>query len=138
MELLDIFCEPNYRGEKTKNSFRRESEVVGWLDFHGSSKPITGIVAGREMRGIITTPTGELLMRTQTYIQVTGNEYILNSLPNSTPHDEGWSGKEVIITEDLPLEYAMKLKYSGVSEVSLTENTPYALSGTTKLLPLAA
>lgn len=102
----------------SSQSFIPQNEIAGWTQgLHGASKPITGLIIGREMRGIVTKDNGNIKIRVQSYYKITGNEQPLLKIPNAKPHD-GWSGKEIEITEDLAPEYAYKLKYSPSTELS--------------------
>lgn len=92
--------------------FIKRNEIVGWTQNNGVSRPVTGVVIGREMSGVVSGPKG-IKIRVQNYVQPTGNEYLLNSLPNSAAH-EGISGKEYVISQDFSPEYAMALEYSPV------------------------
>jgi hypothetical protein len=108
---------------ESKVKFTPRNEIVGWNNlFHGSSRPVTGVVVGRNALGLLTTPI-ETLVRVETFIKATGNGYILENLPNSIKNDNGTFS----ITDDFSLEYAMKLDYSTPEKNRLFENVPCKL-----------
>lgn len=101
-----------------RKSFIPRSEVVGWTQGpHGSSRPVTGVVVGREMRGI-TSNEEKLTIQVQTYVKVTGNEFPLSLLKGAKPHS-GLSGYEFEITEDVSPEHAFGLDYTQIDPVAL-------------------
>lgn len=109
-----------------RRTFFPRSEVVGWTQgFHGSnggshgrSIGVSGLVVGRELRGVVSSDN--IKLRVQTYVKVTGNEYPLRLLPNAKPH-EGLSGFEFEITDDFSPKYALTLSYSQTEPVKLEE-----------------
>jgi len=98
------------------SNFRSRNEIVGWTQGH-TCRPVTGVVVGREMSGLVSYDNGSVKMRVKKYIKPTGNNYILSTLPNAQPHN-GIAGPEYVISEDLSLEYAMSLDYSSYNSQS--------------------
>lgn len=114
-----------------QKTFFSQNEVIGWADIGTSSRPVTGLVIGREIRGVVTNDKGEVKMRVQTYVKPTGNIEPLDRVCGSKRH-WGWSGPEFEITDDFSPEYAMTLSYSPTSAQRLTENE------TLNILPLVS
>lgn len=100
----------NYPTYSSPKEFIQHKAVVGWAEIHGSSKPITGLVIGRETTGMVTTDEG-VYLEVETYVKVTGNEFPLLSIPNSRIQN-GSTGKEVVIVENLTPEFAMVLSFT--------------------------
>ena len=112
-----------------------KSEVVGWADIGTSSRPITGVVIGREMRGIVSNDSEDIKIRVQTYVKPYGNDYPLSIIKDAALH-EGWSGKEFEITHDYSPERAMQMQYSPNSIYKLTEGEALFISTLVTSLPL--
>lgn len=95
-----------------EKGFIPHNEIVGWTQGpHGVSRPITGVVIGRELRGVVTREDGQVFFQVDTYIKPTGNEFPLKSIPGSHIH-HGWSGKEFEVTQQLSPDFALKLEFS--------------------------
>lgn len=111
----------SYEAENLRQRFDARNEIVGWTQGpHGSSRPVNGIVIGREMRGIVSDDENNIRLRIQTYIKPSGNEYPLSLVKNSSKQ-MGLSGHEFVITDDVSPEYAFGLDYSQMEPVTLSE-----------------
>lgn len=126
----------SYKAESLRQNFFPRNEVVGWTQGpHGSSRPVTGVVIGREMRGIVSGDQGDMRFRIQTYVKPHGNNYPLSLIRNSVEHN-GLSGFEFEITQDLSPEFALGLDYSQTTPVSIPEQKMEDVS--LFLIPLVA
>lgn len=110
---------PNY-----KKIFNPHNETAGWIQGPISTRPVTGVVIGRELRDVFAPSDGEIMAVIESYYANTGNGEPLTSLPDAQWHD-GWSPmKEIVVKSFLSLESAMKLDYSPTS-IPLEEGATY-------------
>lgn len=110
--MLEVLSETQPKG------FVAESGIVGWTQGY-TSRMVCGEIIGRERRGVVIGKNpGELKIRIQEYIKITGNEGPLSLIPGSRKNTYGWTANEFEITRDVTLETAMNMQHSPSSLTS--------------------